>query len=394
MDRRLAAMATTAIALTLVASTLGRAQNTSSVGNGPVKHVLLLSVDGMHAVDLYNCSHGVKGINGGQPYCPNMAALEQTAADYTAASTSKPSDSFPGLMSIVTGATPKTMGVWYDVGFDRSLDPPAVTTGNGVAAGKCIAYGVPTGSRAEYEEGIDIDQTKLNGGAPGASLTDGGLASIDSRKLPRDPAQGCAPVEPWNFVRVNTIYGVIHQAGGYTAWSDKHPAYGSVSGPGAGNNIDDFYAPEINSNVIGLPGITTAEGASCAQVRDTSQLGAWSDSFENIQCYDQLKVNAILNQIAGKTHSGAAAQVPALFGMNFQSVSVGQKLIENGDLVGGYKNGQGTPSRELFREIKYVDAAIGNMINGLKDAGQYEDTLIVVTAKTRSVVDRPPSLQG
>ncbi len=365
----------------LAGSTLGMAQDNDGFRSGEIKHVLLLSVDGMHAVDFLNCAQGVKGVNGGEPYCPNLAALGQTAVNYVAASTSKPSDSFPGLMSIVSGSTPKTMGIWYDVGFDRSLDAPAKTTGNGVAAGPCTPYGVPTGSRAEYEEGIDIDQTKLNGGAPGASLTDGGIASIDPQKLPRDPAAGCAPVYPYNFMRTNTIFGVVHKAGGYTAWADKHPAYSSVEGPG-GISVNDFYAPEINSTVVALPGVKTAEGESCAQVRDQSaDLTAWTNSFMNIQCYDQLKVNAILNQIEGKTHTGAAAKVPAVFGMNFQAVSVGQKLIEPSAGTGGYTNAEGVPTAELRKEIEYVDASIGQMVNGLKDSGNLESTLIIVTAK-------------
>jgi hypothetical protein len=231
-----------------------------------VRHVLLLSIDGMHAVDYLNCVNGVEGANDGQPYCPNLAALGRHAVNYTATSTSKPSDSFPGLMTIVTGGTPKTMGVYYDVAYDRSLDAPAKTTGNGVAAGTCTPFALPTGTRTEYEEGIDIDQTKLNGGAPGASLTDGGIASIDPKRLPRDPSSGCAPVYPWNFIRTNTIFGVIHNAGGYTAWSDKHPAYSAVAG--RGGLLDDYYAPEINSNVIALPGVSTSEGVSCSTVRD------------------------------------------------------------------------------------------------------------------------------
>ncbi len=365
----------------MAAAVQGMAQENDGLGSGAIKHVLLLSVDGMHAVDFLNCSQGVRGVNGGEPYCPNLAALGQTAVNYVAASTSKPSDSFPGLMTIVSGSTPKTMGVWYDVGFDRSLDAPAKTTGNGVAAGPCTPYGVPTGSRAEYEEGIDLDQTKLNGGAPGAGLTDGGLASIDPRRLPRDPAAGCAPVYPYNFMRTNTVFGVVHKAGGYTAWSDKHPAYVSVAGPG-GVSLNDFYAPEINSTVIGLPGVTTATGESCAAVRDAgADETAWTNSFANIQCYDQLKVNAILNEIAGKTHAGAAAQVPAVFGMNYQAVSVGQKLIEPSVGTGGYTNAEGVPSAELLKEIEYVDATIGQMVDGLKDSGNYESTLIIVTAK-------------
>ena len=371
--------ATATLAASL-ASTPAIAQTSTTGIPGPAKHVLLLSVDGMHAIDFYNCSRGVKGAHGDEPYCPNMAALGQVGVNYVAASTSKPSDSFPGLMTLMTGSTPKTMGVYYDVAYDRSLDAPALTTGNGVAAGPCTPYGVPTGTRTEYEEGIDINQNLLNGGAPGASLTDGGIASINAQRLIRNPATGCTPVYPWDFIRVNTIFGVIHAAGGYTAWADKHPAYSSVGGPGGGN-VDDYYSPEINSAVVALPGVKTSEGVSCARIRDTSNTSSWTNSFENIQCNDQLKVNAILNQIAGKTHTGATAQVPVIFGMDFQAVSVGQKLIESGAGLGGYKNAAGVPEPEMVKEIEYVDAAIGDMVQGLKDAGLYENTVIIVTAK-------------
>jgi len=144
----------------------------------------------------------------------------------------------------------------------------------------------------EYDEGIDLNQTKLNGGAPGAAVTDGGVASINPAFLIRDPMSGCQPVYPWNFVRTNTVFGVIHAAGGYTAWSDKHPSYSAVSGPGAkAGNLDDYYSPEINSTVIALPGVVTATGVNCATIQDpTADLTAWTNSFANIQCYDALKV--------------------------------------------------------------------------------------------------------
>ena len=354
----------------------------SDLNHGKVKRVLLISVDGMHAVDFKNCADGVAGVDGGEPYCPNIAALRSTAANYVAASTSRPSDSFPGLMSIVSGATPRTMGVYYDVAYDRSLDAPALTTGNGVAAGPCQAYAVPTGTTTEYEEGIDIDQTKLNGGAPGASLTDGGFASIEPKRLPRNPATGCAPVYPWEFVRTNTIFGVIHNAGGYTAWSDKHPAYSSIQGPGG--TLDDFYAPEINSNVVALPGYTTPLGENCATVLDPgSDLTAWTNSFQNVRCYDETKVRAILNEIDGKDHLGLRkTAVPTIFGMNFQAVSVGQKLIEKSDgMKGGYIDAMGTPGEPLVNEFKFVDDSIGAMVKELKANGLYDSTLIVVTAK-------------
>jgi hypothetical protein len=348
--------------------------------HGPIRNVLLISVDGLHAVDYLNCSHGLAGVNGGASYCPNLAALGTTGVNYTAASTSKPSDSFPGLMNIMTGATPRTMGVYYDVAYDRTLSPPVKTTGNGNAGGTCTP-GVITGYTTEFDEGIDIDQTKLNGGAPGAGLTDGGIASIDPNKLDRDPSRGCAQVYPWNFVRTNTIFGVIHHAGGYTAWSDKHPAYSSVAGPGGGT-LDDYYAPEINSNVIALPGVTAASGIGCSAIPDpNSDLTAWTNSFQNIQCYDTLKVNAILNEIEGKNHDGKRARTPNIFGMNFQAVSVGQKLIEKGVATGGYMDAAGTPTPSLLSEIEFVDDAIGQMVNKIKDRGLYEQTLIIITAK-------------
>jgi len=349
-----------------------------------IRRVLLISVDGMHAVDFLNCANGVATVNNGKPYCPAIAALGNTGVNYVDASTAKPSDSFPGLTAIITGGSPALTGVYYDVAYSRNLDAPAKTTGNGVAAGPCTAGAPPTGTTTEYEEGIDIDQTLLNGGAPGAALTDGTIASIDTQRLPRDPANGCKPVMPWEFVRANSIFSVIHQAGGYAAWSDKHPAYSSVAsgiGPGA---LDDFYAPEINSNVIGLPGVTTPTGISCAAVRDPgSDVTSWTNSFQNIQCYDTVKVDSILNQSDGKNHLGTRkTQVPTIFGMNFQAVSVGQKLIElSNNTTGGYLDAAGTPSAALLDEFKFVDASIGAFVSELKARGLYDSTLIVVTAK-------------
>jgi hypothetical protein len=350
-----------------------------------IKRVLLISVDGMHAVDFLNCARGMGTTNNGESFCPAMGTLAKNGINYVAASTSKPSDSFPGLTAIVTGGSPALTGVYYDVAYSRNLDGPKVITGNNNGPGPCTPGAAPTGFTTEYEEGIDIDQTKVNGGAPGAALTDGTIASINTQRLPQDPAKGCAPVFPWEFVRANSIFSVIHQAGGVTAWSDKHPAYASVAsgiGPAA---LDDFYAPEINSNVIGLPGVTTPTGVNCSTVLDpTSDLTAWTNSFQEIQCYDTLKVNAVLNWIDGKTHLGGGrlSETPNIFGMNFQAVSVGQKLNEkNISVQGGYKDAAGTPTDALLGEFKFVDASISAFVTELKKRGLYDSTLIIITAK-------------
>jgi hypothetical protein len=374
-----------ALGITLASLTCATSSNANGVGTANIKHVLLLSIDGMHAVDFYNCSHGMAGVNNGRPYCPNLLALSQRAINYVAAVSSKPSDSFPGLAALVSGGSPKSTGLYYDVAYDRSLDAPATTTGTGLAGGPCTAYTVPTGTTTDYDQGIDFDDTKLNGGAPAAAPTEGGIASIDPMKLVRDPQKGCAPVYPWNFIRTNTIFGVVHASGGYTAWIDKHPSYSMAGGPG-GSGLDDFYSPEVSSNVMALPGVTTSQGIPCDPLRDSSPGGStWNSSFKNIQCYDALRVAALLRQIAGKTHNGAPAVIPALFGMNFQSVYIGQSvaepLVNGGYQTGGYQNAAALPSPELLQEIEFVDASIGDIVGALQNARIYDDTLLVISAK-------------
>jgi hypothetical protein len=372
MKVRRLVLAGTAVITMLLSSTYGIAAD-NTVGSEKVKHVLLLSIDGMHAVDFYNCAHGVTGLNSGSPYCPNLAALAGTGINYVATSSSKPSDSAPGLMALVTGGTPRSTGIYYDVAFDRSLDGPQITTGTGLAAAPCTPGAAPTGTTTDNDQGIDLDDTKLNGGA------DGTAAAIDPKKLSRNPAAGCTPVYPWNFLRTNTVFGVIHAAGGYTAWIDKHPSYAMVAGPG-GNGLNDYYAPEVDSNVVALPGIKTSLGASCATVRDATA-SSWNASFEDIQCYDALRVNALLNEIAGKTHGGSPAVTPAIMGMNFQSVYTGESVNEPGAGTGGYQNAAGLPSTLLLQEIESVDVSIGDIVNALKDRGIYDETLIIITAK-------------
>jgi arylsulfatase A-like enzyme len=92
-------------------------------------------------------------------------------------------------------------------------------------------------------------------------------------------------------------------------------------------------------------------------------------------------VQALLAEIAGKTHDGAPAMTPALFGMNFQSVYIGESVVEPGVGIGGYQNAEALPSAELLKEIEFVDASIGDIVGALKSAGIYDDTLLIVTAK-------------
>jgi len=354
-------------AFTLALAPYALAADTTTF-NSQIQHVLLLSIDGMHALDFANCSKGLSTVNNGAPYCPNLAGLAGRGVTYVQAYTTKPSDSFPGMAAQFTGGHSRTTGFYYDVSYNRALSPPAVTTPYGITGGRDMCPGT-VGTQVGFDEEIDNDLTKLNGGG-----------GINTDYLPRDPKNGCAPVWPHNYLKVNTIFEVVKGAGGYTAWTDKHPAYEFSKGP-SGQGVNDFFGPEINSTPVNLPNI---KNLTCTPLPDQAAVTSSDDyttSFQNIQCYDGLKVQAILNQINGSTHDGSStAPVPNLFGMNFQAVSVGQKLVEHGT-VGGYLDAVGTPSPSLLSEIQFVDNSIGQMVTALSNQGLANSTLIIISAK-------------
>ena len=84
-----------------------------------IKHVLLISVDGMHQSDLdwYVANH------------PNseLARLATGGAEYTNAQTADPSDSDPGGTALMTGADPKLTGIYYDDEYSHGVFPPGTT---------------------------------------------------------------------------------------------------------------------------------------------------------------------------------------------------------------------------------------------------------------------------
>jgi len=300
------------------------------------KHVLLISVDGLHGIDLEKFILAHPG--------STLAELSEHGYQYDQASCPRPSDSFPGLLALLTGGTPNSTGVWYDASYDRSYIAPGLPPGS------------PLGSPLVYDESLDAE--------PGTPLSTN--TTLVPSLLPTDPANGNQPVKPWELLRVNTIFEVAKAHGLRTAWSDKHTAaYQIVQGP-SGHGVDDYFSPEITNTVI-PPGID------------------FTKSHINIKVYDSIKVDAIKNEARGRDHSGVhPVGVPAIFGMNFQSVSVGQKLkVDPVDatLKGGYVDGDATPGTALAAALSYVDGALGEIVHALKVGGVYQDTTIVITAK-------------
>jgi hypothetical protein len=237
------------------------------------------------------------------------------------------------------------------------------------------------GGQVVYDESLDVDATRVfSGGINPANLP-----------LAKDAHGNCPPVFPHDFLRVNTIFEVIHRAGGRTAWSDKHPAYDLVNGP-SGTGVDDLYTPEINSLIVNggtVNGVDLAGSlAHCDGMTNSLPL-AKVDDFTTcepaVMAYDDTKVQAVINEIHGKTSDGSRpARVPAILGMNFQGVSVGQKLP-----VGGYTDSAGTPSPLLTASIAHVDTSLGRMVEALEANHLRHSTLFVISAKHgQSPVDR------
>jgi predicted AlkP superfamily pyrophosphatase or phosphodiesterase len=316
-----------------------------------IKHVLLISVDGLHALDVSNyvAAH------------PNsaLAELSRHGITYTHANTPTNSDSFPGLLALITGGSQNSHGLFYDVSYDRTIfDPTDPGCANPLGPGNMMVF----------DESIDV---YVNGVSQN---------KIDITKLPNHIVNGkCVRMFPHNAMRSNTIFEVVKFEGhGRTAWADKHPAYDIANGP-SGKGVDDLFTPEITN-------------------------AGFFDNTVSVVCTaqnDNLKVQAILNEIHGLTHDGKpGAGVPAVFGMNFQGVSVGQKLEQDNNVAhppvnqcptdtdptingqpGGYTDGLGTPTAVLNFGLKNTDNALGKMIKALKEEGIYDSTLIIVTAK-------------
>ena len=219
------------VGLSLAAPQLARAE----AEDADVKHVLLISVDGMHQQDLARCLT--------DKTCPNLAKLARHGVNYTNAYAPGLTDSVPGLAALVTGGSPRSTGLFYDDIYDRTLYAGTDTNCTG-----------PQGVEVFLQEVVGIDA--VNGGA--LVHLDGGGA-FNPQQLPRRKVGStCMPVYPHDFIQTNTIFEVVkkHVRGSHTAWADKH-AWGTdwVNGP-SGKGVDDLARTEINSTVA-LPSTTT-----------------------------------------------------------------------------------------------------------------------------------------
>jgi Type I phosphodiesterase / nucleotide pyrophosphatase len=300
--------------------------------NNRIQHVLVISIDGMHSLDM---ALWVKT----NP-TSTLGKLAAQGMNYTNASTTKPSDSIPSTVGIYTGGSPAVGGMYYDDAYNRSWWAPTNLTCSGAP-----------GTTIDLKQGINLALD--------------GSTGVDPAKMPRHIVNGqCVPVMPHDMLRVNTVFEVVKSAHMRTAYSEKRPSYDFLNGP-SGTGVDDLYTPEIACFPFTPP-------ATC-----TNALL----SIQNTKDFDELRVKSVLNEIDGKDHTGTKnAPVPALFGMNFQSVNAAKKdsLLP---IVGGYADDYSTPNADLAGAIGYVDSAIGRMVAELAARGLTRTTAIIITAK-------------
>jgi hypothetical protein len=359
-----------------------------------IQHVLLISVDGMHQSDL----------NWYIAQNPNseLAQLASGGADYTNNHTADPSDSDPGGTAIMTGGNPRSTGVYYDVEYSHGVDEAGASCTPGQpATGGDVIFDSPddklnavpdlqpgnTSGQTfpSFDEGGSI-YNNGNDTNPGAimGLSPHPQSGLNPGSYPVDPAN-CQPIQPWDYLQDNTIFQVIHNAGMRTAWSDKHAIYSSFNGPGSnGMSIDDFFAPEIDSQAVEPNGVPYPT--------DTD----WAHDDAATKQYDGYKVQGVINELNGYDHSGAQkVGTPAVLGMNFQTVSVAEKvdspstLTKNPDgsytegptELAGYYPGGTTPRPLLASALQYVNDQLTQMVQTINQDGLASSTAIVITAK-------------
>ncbi len=397
---RVAALAAAAAAVAIpTALTAGPAvaEHPHHPHHARIQHVLLISVDGMHQSDLdwYVANH------------PNseLAKLAEGGQEYTNDHTADPSDSDPGGTALMTGGDPKVTGIYYDDEYSHGVFPAGTTNCSGPVPGGNVIYDSPDDNLPAvpdllnngsgntfpsfdeggsiYPSGIDTDPGKI------MNLSPHPQSGLNPATYPVDP-KTCKPIQPWDFLGVNTIFQVIHNAGMRTAYAEKHAIYSSFNGPGSnGMSIDDFFGPEIDSQAVEPNGVPYPVD------------GAWTADNAATRQYDSYKVQAVINWINGYDHSGTGPKVgtPAIYGMNFQTVSTAEKLksspavligpnaqgnyTEGPSLPGGYvtENGVQVPGPLLQSALDYVNDSLQQMVDAIQAAGETDSTAIILTAK-------------
>ncbi len=269
----------------------------------PAQHILLLTVDGLHASDL-------AGWVLRHPHSA-LASLSAQGVTYTNARTPV-ANATAGLLALATGGTPISTGILAGVGYDRTLSPPG---------SNCRTRGT----------GFVLEQMIPTRG-------------IDLTAMPLDPSRSCIPIRPHDLLRVNTIFEIVHEKVGSTAWAADSAATADLLNGPSGKGLDE--------------------------VADRTN--------------DTARVEAVLHWIDGRDAGGLQSKpVPALFGMSFSGVLEAQAGSAS------YTDLLGTPSAKLEQGIAGVDSKIGRLVAELKRQRLDRTTWVLLTAAFGGARDKP-----
>jgi len=176
----------------------------ASPGRKPaLKHVLLISVDGLHQSDLeWFVAHHPSS---------ELAKLVHGGAEFSNAHASNPSDSDPGGTALMTGGDPRATGVYYDVAYNHAVFPAGTTDCSGPVPGGDAIYDSPDDTLSAvpdflgggntfpsfdeagsiYPAGVDTNPAAI------MNLSPHPQAGLNPATFPVDPAT-CEPIMPWD----------------------------------------------------------------------------------------------------------------------------------------------------------------------------------------------------
>lgn len=419
-----------------MATTTSNTSNTSnSATTGQFSHVLILSIDGLHESDL--------SVANLQSSLTNIKQLQGEGVTYTNAFTSAPSDSFPGELNYITGADPGTTGVFYDKSYSRTLYAPGTTLAQIQAGTAKPGTGVEFAENVDksWANNGGVGNGTLNGGQ-GFDTTQLPVDSNGNPVYPNEYLKVNTIFDVATQAGLTTAWSDKHPAA-YTilAGNDQLPVNNSVKAQldptkynfatGQVGSITDYSSLEINASVAIDPTKPGPLSTSIGTLVDQSTNTPYSNTNSTIQngvtingkqtsffndatkgnpalynyykanpsalpagftlndftsvsttsTYDDLKVKQILNEIDGMNDAGTKSQsTPAIFGMNFQAVSVGEK--EPGTLFnGGGIDSSGNARPDLVTAVNHTDQSIGLILNELQKQGLASSTLVILTSK-------------
>ena len=242
--------------------------------NHPADHVLIVSIEGLRAVNLANfvASHPES----------TLGELSRRGVTFTNAHVPWP-DSAAGLMAIVTGGSPISTGIFSGEGYDRAL----------------------------ARSGCAPSATELNLKARSAEV--------------RTASAGCGVEAVHQLVRVNSMFDLVHAAGGRTAWADANAAHADLLRGPSGSGLDEVFVAK----------------ASAAEASDK-------------ECVDAV--------IGWMGHD--VAKTPRLFGLSLGGLDAAERSVPlvRSAVVGNVAGVKRSP-------MEHVDAEVGRIIAGLEERG-------------------------